>query len=96
MKSDKMPNIIYGDNVSLIKKIDNWKKNTEKSPTAKIGKKIPCGYSRSTIWSFNHIENKCSLYPEKDCMKKFCEFLREHAKSIINFEKKKMLPLTKK
>ena len=96
MKSDKMPNIIYGDNVSLIKKIDNWKKNTEKSPTAKIGKKIPCGYSRSTIWSFNYIENKRSLYSEKGCMKKFCEFLREHAKSIINFEKKKMLPLTKK
>ena len=28
-------------------------------------------------------------------MKKFCEFLREHAKNIIDFEKKKMLPLTK-
>ena len=96
MKSDKMLNIIYGDNVSLIKKIDNWKKNTEKSSTAKIGKKIPCGYSSSTIWSFNYIENKRSLYSEKDCMKKFCEFLREHAKSIINYEKKKMLPLTKK
>ena len=40
MKLDKMPNIIYGDNVSLIKKIDNCKKNTEKSSTAKIGKKF--------------------------------------------------------
>ena len=28
-------------------------------------------------------------------MKKFCESLREHAKDIIDFEKKKMLPLTK-
>ena len=28
-------------------------------------------------------------------MKKFCESLREHAKNIINFEKKEMLPLTK-
>ena len=28
-------------------------------------------------------------------MKKFCESLREHAKNIIDFEKKKMLPLTK-
>ena len=28
-------------------------------------------------------------------MKKFCESLREHAKNIINFEKKKMLLLTK-
>ena len=28
-------------------------------------------------------------------MKKFCESLREHAKNIIDFEKKKALPLTK-
>ena len=28
-------------------------------------------------------------------MKKFCEFLREHTKNTINFEKGKMLPLTK-
>ena len=28
-------------------------------------------------------------------MKTFCESLREHAKNIIDFEKKKMLPLTK-
>ena len=28
-------------------------------------------------------------------MKKFCTSLRDHAKSIIDFEKKKMLPLTK-
>ena len=28
-------------------------------------------------------------------MKKFCESLREHRKNIIDFVKKKMLPLTK-
>ena len=28
-------------------------------------------------------------------MRKFCESLREHVKNIIDFEKKKMLPLTK-
>ena len=28
-------------------------------------------------------------------MKKFCESLREHAKNINDFERKKMLPLTK-
>ena len=28
-------------------------------------------------------------------MKKFCDSLREHTKNIINFEKKKMSPLTK-
>ena len=29
-------------------------------------------------------------------MKKFCTFLREQGTIVINFEKKKMLPLTKK
>ena len=49
----------------------------------------------STIWAFDNIENKHTLYRGKDCVKKFCEFLREHAKNITGFEKKKMLPLTK-
>ena len=30
------------------------------------------------------------MYTEKKCMKKFCEFLREHAMKIINFKEKKM------
>ena len=49
----------------------------------------------STIWAFDHIKSKHTLYRRKDCTKKCCEFLREHAKNIIDFEKKKMLPLTK-
>ena len=42
------------------------------------------------MWGFDHIEDKHTLYHGKRCMKKFCESLREHAKSIIGFEKVKM------
>ena len=49
----------------------------------------------SKIWAFDQIENKHILYREEDSMKKFCESLREHAKNIIDFEKKILLPLTK-
>ena len=49
----------------------------------------------STIWAFDNIENKHPSYCGEDCMKNFCESLREHAKNIIDFEKKNMLPLTK-
>ena len=35
------------------------------------------------------IENKHDIYRGKDCMKKFCGSLREHAMKIINFKKKK-------
>ena len=61
-----------------------------------IGEHIPCGQSVSTIWGFDHIENKYTLYPGKDYLKKFCDALREHAKNITYFEKKKISPLTEK
>ena len=37
-----------------------------------------------------------NYYRGDDCMKKFCKDLREHATKIINYEKKKMIPLTTK
>ena len=49
----------------------------------------------SKIWAFDHTENKHTLYGGKDCMKNIFDSLREHAKIIVDFEKKKMLPLTK-
>ena len=50
----------------------------------------------STIWRFDHIENKYTLYRGKEYrIQKICTSLREHAKNVIDFEKKKMLPLTK-
>ena len=49
----------------------------------------------STIWVFCHIENKHTLNRGRDCMKKFCESLREHVKYIIDLEKNKKLHLTK-
>ena len=50
-----------------------------------------------TISSYKSIENKHDVYRGEDCMKKFSEFLREHAMKIINFkQKKKMKLLTKR
>ena len=58
--------------------------------------------SRQTysLWTFNVYNmyiwcyRKYGVCRGKDCMKKFCESLREHLLKIINFEKKKMIPLT--
>ena len=47
---------------SLIKKINGCANNPENSSTTKIGEHIPCGYSMSTIWAFDHIANKHTLY----------------------------------
>ena len=49
----------------------------------------------STISSFRNIENKHDAHRGKDCMKKFCKSLREHAIKITNLRKKNMKLLTK-
>ena len=36
------------------------------------------------------------MYRDKDCMKKFCEFLREPAIKIVNFKKKKNRVINKR
>ena len=50
-----------------------------------VSQHIPSGFSISTISSFKSIESKHDVYRCKDCMRKFCEFLREHAMKIIIF-----------
>ena len=90
MKSNQMPYIIYADMESLIKKTNGCANNAENSSKTKTGEHIRCVYSMSTIWNFDNIENKRTLYHEEDCMKNFSTSLREQVKNIIAFEKKKM------
>ena len=87
-KSDKAPFIIYADLECLVEKIDGCKSNPENAPTTKVSKHFPSGFSMSTIFSFRSMENKHDVYRGKDCIKKFCESLREHAMKTINFKKK--------
>ena len=88
-KSNWASFVIYADLECIMEKIDGCKNNLENSFTTKVGGHIPAGFSMSTIPSFKSIENKRDVYRGKDCMKRFCESLREHAVKIINLKKKK-------
>ena len=70
--------------------------NPEESSTTKMNKHTPSGYSIFTHCSFDKSKSKLNYYRGEDCMTKFCKDLREHATKIINYEKKDMIPLTKK
>ena len=84
----------YADLESLNKKVDCCKSIPEKSSTTKVDWHIPFGYLMPALWSFDGIENRHDVYRGEDCTKKSCESFREHTSKIINFEKKKMIPLT--
>ena len=88
-KSDKTQFVIYADAESFIGKIDGCKNNPEKSSRTKVTEHIPSGFSMSTILLFKDLENKHDLYRIRDCMKTFCESLREEVMKITNFKKEK-------
>ena len=95
-KSMKVPFIIYADLECLLEKMSTCINNPNESSTTKINKHTPSGYSIFTSCLFDESKNKLNHYRGKDCMKKFCKDLKEHATRIINHEKKKIIPLTKK
>ena len=49
----------------------------------------------SIIWPCDGIENKHGVCRGEDYMKTFCKSFREHKIKIINFDKKKIISLTK-
>ena len=95
-KSIKSPFIIYADLECFLEKINTCYNNPEESSTTEINKHTPSGYSLFTHCSFDKTKNKLDYYRGDNCMKKLCKDLREYATKIINYEKKDMIPLTKK
>ena len=93
-KSIKLPFVVYADLECLLEKMSMCQNNPNESSTTEINKHTPSRYSLFTHCSFDKSKNKLDYYRGKVCMKKFCKDLREHATKIINYEKKKMIPLT--
>ena len=95
-KSIKLLFVVYADLECLLEKMSTCYNNPEESSTTKINKHTPSGYSIFTHCSFDKSKSKLNYYRGEDCMTKFCKDLREHATKIINYEKKDMIPSTKK
>ena len=95
-KSIRSPFIIYPDLECLLEKISTCYNNFEESSTTETNKHTPSGYSLFTHCSFDKTKYKLDYYRGDNCMEKFCKDLGEHATKIINYVKKKMIPLTKK
>ena len=68
--------------------MDSCQNNPKKSYTEKKTKHTPCGYSLFTNCLFDLAENKLDCYRGKDCIKRFCKDIREHAMKIIDHKKR--------
>ena len=95
-KSTKLSFIICADLECLLEKMSTCQNNPNESSTTEINKHTPFDYSLYTHCSFDKSKNKLDYYRGKNCLKKFCKDLRTHATKLINYENKKMIPLTTK
>ena len=95
-KSLKHAFVIYVDLECLFKKMNACNNNPNKSYTAVKELHKPSGYSLLISCSFDKSENKQTYYRGRDCMKRFCDDLKEHLTRIANYEMKPMDPLTEK
>ena len=75
--------------ILYLKKLITCHNNPKDSSATKINKHTSSGYSLFTDCSFDLTKNKLDYYRGKDCVKKFCKDLKEHATKIINYIKKK-------
>ena len=92
-KSLKHAFIIYADLECLSLKMNIRNNNPNKSCTTVKALRKPSGYSLLTSCSFDKLENKQTYYRKRDCIKRFCDNLKEHVTRIINYETKPMDPL---
>ena len=94
-KSLKNAFIIYADLECLILKMNTCNNNPNKAYTTAKALHKPSGYSLLISCSFDKSENKQTYYRGKDCMKRFCDDLKEHVTRITNYEMRPMDSLTK-
>ena len=93
-KSLKHAFVICADLECLLLKINTCDNNPNKSYTIAKALQKPSGYSLVTCCSVDKTENKQTYYRGRDCMKRFCDDLKEHVTRITNFEMKPMIDLS--
>ena len=84
----KVRAIIYADLECLLEKLHLCHNNPEKSYTEKKTKHTHSGHSVLKNCSFDSAENKFDCYRGKECMKRFCKDLKEHATKINSYQKR--------
>ena len=86
--------VICADLECLLLKQQSCQNNLNKSYTERKAIPEPCGYALNLVCSFDSTQNKESFHRGRDCIKKFCSDLKELGTKIVNYEQKRMIPLT--
>ena len=86
---------MYADFEAILKPIEAPEPNPKKSYTKVINQHVPSGFCVYSKFTYGKVENPLKLYGGKDCVKVFCDYLKNEAKRLYHmFPEKPMKPLT--
>ena len=90
----RVPVAYYSDIKCLINQIDTWHNNPKQTSPTRVSKHDLCGFSTVVKSPLTNIREKNTCYKGEDCVGKYCKELKEWVMKIVNYEIKKMIPLT--
>ena len=93
----KVPFIMYADFESILKPIQGPNPVPTGPYTSEVTKHSTSGWCVYSKFAYGEVKDPLKLYRGKDCLEKFCNYIRQEAHRLYHmFPKKPMDPLTKK
>ena len=93
----RVPFIMYADFESILKPIESTTPDPNQPYTNRVNEHTPSGWCVYSKFAYGEVSNPLTIYRGKDCIRTFCEYVKEKAYSMFyEFPEKPMHPLTRK
>ena len=93
----KVPFIMYADFELILEPIQGPNPAPTGSYTSEVTKHSPSGWRVYSKFAYGEVKDPIKPYRGKDCLEKFCDYIRQEAHRLYHtFPEKPMDPLTKK
>ena len=93
----KIPFMMYADFESILEPIQGPNPDPTGSYTLEVTKHSPSGWCVYSKFTYGEVKDPLKLYRGKDCLEKFCDYIRQEAHRLYHmFPEKPMDPLTPK
>ena len=91
----KVPFMMYADFETILEPIQGPSPDSINSYTTKVNQHIPFGWCVYSKFAYCDIDDPLKLYRGKDCVEKFCDYIKEEAHMLYHmFSEKPIDPLT--
>ena len=93
----KVPFIMYTDFESILEPVESPNPNPNQPYSQNVSKHVSTGWCVYSKFTYGEVKDPLKLYGGKDCLEKFCDYIRQEAHRLYHmFPEKPMDPLTKK